>query len=56
MTLAIAALMARDLTARQFEPAPRRGALVAAPEPRRAPVRRALRALARRPEPAVSRA
>jgi hypothetical protein len=56
MTLAIATLMARDLTAQQFQPARRRGVPVEAPEPRRAPVRRALRTLTRRAEPALSRA
>jgi hypothetical protein len=54
MTLAIATLVARDLTAQQFAPAPRRRAQ--APRTRRTPVRRALRALAGRPEPALSRA
>jgi hypothetical protein len=56
MTLAIATLMARDLTAQQFEPAPRRAALVEAPKPGRGRVRRALRTLAGRPRPALSRA
>ena len=56
MTLAIATLMARDLTAQQFQPAPRRRMPVEAPEPRRRPVRRALRTLTRRPKPALSRA
>ena len=56
MTLAIATLMARDLTAQQFQPAPRRWVPVESPEPRRAPVRRALRTLTRRPKPALSRA